>query len=1048
MDVSPTPSPVATPRNGASPLSHNQTLDHEVSFHRYFSMGAHGLARSFSNMSKWQESFVSMWLASLILHVHPKKQHWLIMQDINGRRAMLMQKQRDTLFSRPVLFSSKTGCPNTGQCELQTIYGAWKDQCLFTRHLALAYDRVEVKAKDSSMRGAMKDWMRFVEMQEMKRKTITRIVQRGQERRELKVLNLWFQVTGSLAILNHLTKQGRNRHLHAVKSWGFQSWQAIRQKALKAIAMMDRSNSKWNRELVSYVLREWAESIRSKKLRKSRSLFLIHKQNFAVKKKAIVFWSQESHAKKRLNMIHIIIRWKAGRTLVKQIFKRLRSNADEERERFSRYRKIVARQVVQDQKSAFRNWQLHYNDLKSRAFQQWSLTAKVLHFQILSYNRMIQRRNNAMVSQVFDDWVQSHSHNVVRANKLMGLMSRWDQRTLFHAFQACGAFTGWSKKVRDVISMGTERRSNERGRLALSLWSSYSSNQRRLFTHARQLAARVTARKTIRLFAVWHKFARESKKLEVSLSRAQLRHEKRMLLACFQVWVEITSDTSVKALAISRKDAKYLYQLSQSMFQYWCFVTEEVKSNLKKNAKAYSYFEQNSYFKFFERWLQSYHWYIKIKHLKLRVQSSRIFHVTDDHFSEWLNITLRKRALAIHQSAVAKKNKKALFQDSFQTWFAEKCRLRKCRNGLINLSERMMTNSKKFHFDEWTLDTSMIARHSRLSAIRFEKYCEGIVSDVFDEWKAVMRCIVAQSKGVERISARYAHKVLRAFLVSWTLFVDDSSSDKSKVSKCDRKRLFRSCRNVLIGWMEQARCLRVNWQKCIAMSNRLERKRLRSNFVIWSEYTRQTIDQVQSIEKFILRQSNGMFNLYMQEWFDAVNTWKQLRSKVALYQRRADAGRKHKVLLLLWSLVVDSRNVRKVEERRKRGALSLAASSWGQTARSLEHCRKGVEKMILRHERRLFLCCFDGWRDELAYLKSAYSRAQTVQTRTMTTRAGQAVRQLVDHARKQRRHRRMLVTHSRRWYLIRLKNSFESWHHWHGKKMAVKGVLDQVVDMM
>ena len=47
-------------------------------------------------------------------------------------------------------------------------------------HLALAYDRVEMKAKDSSMRGAMKDWMRFVEMQEMKRKTITRIVQRGQ----------------------------------------------------------------------------------------------------------------------------------------------------------------------------------------------------------------------------------------------------------------------------------------------------------------------------------------------------------------------------------------------------------------------------------------------------------------------------------------------------------------------------------------------------------------------------------------------------------------------------------------------------------------------------------------------------------------------------------------------------------------------------------------------------------------------------------------------------------------------------------------------------
>ena len=35
-----------------------------------------------------------------------------------------------------------------------------------------------------------------------------------------------------------------------------------------------------------------------------------------------------------------------------------------------------------------------------------------------------------------------------------------------------------------------------------------------------------------------------------------------------------------------------------------------------------------------------------------------------------------------------------------------------------------------------------------------------------------------------------------------------------------------------------------------------------------------------------------------------------------------------------------------------------------------------------------------------------------------------------------------------RWYVACLKNFFESWRAWHGKKMAVKGVLDQVVDMM
>jgi len=66
----------------------------------------------------------------------------------------------------------------------------------------------------------------------------------------------------------------------------------------------------------------------------------------------------------------------------------------------------------------------------------------------------------------------------------------------------------------------------------------------------------------------------------------------------------------------------------------------------------------------------------------------------------------------------------------------------------------------------------------------------------------------------------------------------------------------------------------------------------------------------------------------------------------------------------------------------------------------------------------------------------------------MSARATAAVTQLIQHTKARQRHRRLRISFYHRWYVACLKNFFHSWRAWHGKKMAVKGVLDQVVDMM
>eukprot|EP00960_Hanusia_phi_P052362 761413-Hanusia_phi.AAC.1 len=66
------------------------------------------------------------------------------------------------------------------------------------------------------------------------------------------------QELGILCISSHIPNISKS----SMTSMFAQSWQAIRQKALKAISMMDHANSKWNRALVDDALAEWAEFVR------------------------------------------------------------------------------------------------------------------------------------------------------------------------------------------------------------------------------------------------------------------------------------------------------------------------------------------------------------------------------------------------------------------------------------------------------------------------------------------------------------------------------------------------------------------------------------------------------------------------------------------------------------------------------------------------------------------------------------------------------------------------------------------------------------------
>jgi len=314
-----------------------------------FHIGGQGLAGTWAKSdSGIAETFISLWLSSLILHVHPKKQpraigfliarhvravaHKVLKAMKDNATAEIIAKQLDNkgynhwvghiCTKTVVLWHHKATALRVARMRLRTtvsrwlreelsiVFGAWSDLVKETRHLVVAFDKIESRRARHRTKTVFGDWSDHMDIQDNKRNVLTRIVLRIQDRTMIKVMHFWFQMAGSLAIINHLAERGLQKYRAHRLEFFFHSWCDIRHRGLSIIKAMDSSDRRWHHTLTAYMFSLWFSNARHNAMCSHRGLLLMAKDQQRIQREAFAEWRESASIEKRHAMVHVILSWR------------------------------------------------------------------------------------------------------------------------------------------------------------------------------------------------------------------------------------------------------------------------------------------------------------------------------------------------------------------------------------------------------------------------------------------------------------------------------------------------------------------------------------------------------------------------------------------------------------------------------------------------------------------------------------------------------------------------------------------------------------------
>ena len=387
-----------------------------------YHIGGQGLAGSWAKSdSGVAETFISMWLSSLILHVHPKKQpraigfliarhvraiaHKVLKALSDNATSEVINRQLDskavnhwiahTCTKTMVLWRHKAIALRVARMRLRTtvsrwlreelslVFAAWSDLVMETRQMVVAFDRIESRRARSNTKTLFQDWSDHMDIQDNKRNVLTRIVLRIQDRTMIKVMHLWFQMAGALAIINHLAEKGLQKYRANRLEYFFHSWQDMRTRGLNIIQKMDRADARWHETLTKCMFEMWFSNSRHSAICTHRGLLLMAKDHQRIQRESFAEWRESANAEKRLNMINVILSWRHAKIHMREVHEAWHQRVMGLRCQFALLRRGLARWCQHAERRALRQWYEHTLDairlrlaLKRLRFRNLRLTAR------------------------------------------------------------------------------------------------------------------------------------------------------------------------------------------------------------------------------------------------------------------------------------------------------------------------------------------------------------------------------------------------------------------------------------------------------------------------------------------------------------------------------------------------------------------------------------------------------------------------------------------------------------------------------------------------
>ena len=351
-----------------------------------FHIGGQGLALG----TGVPETFISMWLSALILHVHPKKQpraigfliarhvraiaHKVIRVLAENAKEEIIYKQLEnkaynhiisniytkTLMTwrykatalRVARMRLRTSVSRWLRDELSVLFSAWLEIVMETRHHVICFDRIESRRARNNTKLLFQVWSEHMDLQDKKRNVLTRIVLRIQDRIMIKVMHTWFQLAGSLAIINHLAERGMQKYRANRLRDFFESWQDTRYRGMSILKKMDRADRLWHRTLTEYMFQTWFSNSRHDGICRERGNLLMTRDVLRVQRRAFVDWRDSTILDRHCNMVHVILSWRHARNVMRAVHEAWYQRVLALRCRFALLRRGVLRWCSNTQRQA------------------------------------------------------------------------------------------------------------------------------------------------------------------------------------------------------------------------------------------------------------------------------------------------------------------------------------------------------------------------------------------------------------------------------------------------------------------------------------------------------------------------------------------------------------------------------------------------------------------------------------------------------------------------------------------------------------------------
>jgi len=575
-----------------------------------YHIGGQGLAGTWAKSdSGVAETFISMWLSSLILHVHPKKQPraigFLIARHVRAVAHKVLKALSDNatqeVINRQlenkavnhwiahactktmVLWRHKAIALRVARMRLRTtvsrwlreeisiVFAAWSDLVMETRQLVVAFDRIESRRALSNTKTLFQDWSDHMDIQDNKRNVLTRIVLRIQDRTMIKVMHLWFQMAGSLAIINHLAERGLQKYRANRLEHFFNSWQDIRIRGLNIIKKMDRADERWHETLTRHMFEVWFSAARHSAMCTHRGLLLMAKDHQRIQRESFAEWRDSANSQKRLDMIHVILSWRRAKIHMREVHEAWHQRVLGLRCQFALLRRGLARWCLHAQRRALREWSEHTVDMNR---------LRLVHKRMRFKNLRLSART------ALDTW---HDATVL-GTKLMALNMRVLFMTDRRLQQKCLA--AWNNTassiafVRDATVGGISAGNFFGAQAKLKSFRAWFSHTRENF---RQESAVVRMYNKLSLSATYHTWNERAiawKRKTERFGRIIFFFETRVMKTAWNGWVDEHSKTVIRA----NKLMNLMWKWDQSrVFRAW----RDWRDWIQHRARVTRLFEKN-----------------------------------------------------------------------------------------------------------------------------------------------------------------------------------------------------------------------------------------------------------------------------------------------------------------------------------------------------------------------------------------------------------------------------------------------------------------------